>query len=66
MAPQPDNGEDLVNFFWNHLERDLDILSKSEAKNVDDAATLVHLVLQMILTANGSAATAAQGKRLII
>ena len=61
MSPQPEDGEDLVNFFWNHLERDLDILSKSEAKNVDDAATMVHLVLQTILEANGSAVTATQG-----
>ena len=61
MSPRPEDGEDLVNFFWNHLERDLDILSKSEAKNVDDAATMVHLVLQTILEANGSAVTATQG-----
>ena len=38
--------EDLPQFFWQHLIRDLDILSKAIGYSVDDAALIVHLILQ--------------------
>ena len=37
---------DLSQFFWKHLRRDLHILSKTTGCNIDDAALLIHLILQ--------------------
>ena len=38
--------EDLPQFFWQHLTRDLYVLSKVIGHSVDDAALLIHLILQ--------------------
>ena len=38
--------EDLQQFFWQHLIRDLELLSKVIGYSVDDAALIVHLILQ--------------------
>ena len=38
--------EDLPQFFWLHLMRDLEMLSKVIGYSVDDTALLVHLILK--------------------
>ena len=40
--------EDLPQYFWQHLIRDLGLLSKVIGYSVDDAALIVHLILQKI------------------
>ena len=40
---------DLPEFFWHHLERDMELLGKATGKSVDDSAIIVHLVLREIL-----------------
>ena len=37
---------DLPQFFWEHLKQDLNLLSKVIGRSVDDAALLIHLILQ--------------------
>ena len=41
--------EHLPEFFWRHLEKDVEQLSAAIGKNKDDASMLVHLVLKEIL-----------------
>ena len=41
--------QDLPEFFWHHLERDMELLGKATGKSVDDSAIIVHLVLREIL-----------------
>ena len=38
------------NHFWHHLEKDFQILQLALGRSMDDAALLVHLVLQKMLT----------------
>ena len=40
---------DLSEFFWHHLERDMELLGAATGKSVDDSAIIVHLVLREIL-----------------
>ena len=40
----------LPEFFWRHLQQDIQQLAVTSGKNVDEAAVLVHLVLKKILT----------------
>ena len=42
--------QDLPEFFWRHLERDMELLGKATGKSVDDSAIIVHLVLKEILS----------------
>ncbi len=39
----------LPEFFWTHLEKDLELLAKATGKSLDEAAVLMHLVLKQIL-----------------
>ena len=41
--------QNLPEFFWHHLERDIELLVKSLGKSMDDSAITVHLVLKEIL-----------------
>ena len=43
---------ELPEFFWGHLERDVQLLARALGKNPEDAAIVVHLVLRNILTTN--------------
>ena len=45
----------LPEFFWRHLERDLECLGRCTGRGVDECAMIVHLVLQNILTRNAQA-----------
>ena len=41
--------QDLPEFFWRHLERDVELLGRATGKSVDDSAITIHLVLSEIL-----------------
>ena len=42
----------ILDFFWHHLERDFEILCIAIGKSFDEAALLVHIVVQNILNTN--------------
>jgi hypothetical protein len=42
--------QELPEFFWGHLERDVQLLATALGRNHEDAAIVVHLVLRNILT----------------
>lgn len=44
------NRKAVSEFFWGHLERDVQQLSTAIGKNIEEAAIVVHLVLQRIAT----------------
>ena len=46
VSPQPD---DLPNFFWAHLEADIEMLGKDTGKGLDETIMIIHLVLRQIL-----------------
>ena len=41
--------QELPEFFWGHLERDLQLLATALGRNHEDAAIVVHLVLMNIV-----------------
>ena len=42
--------QELPEFFWGHLERDVQLLAKALGKNPEDATIVIHLVLKNIVT----------------
>lgn len=44
------NPNNLPEFFWMHLRKDIEQLSRVTGKGLDESAIIVHLVLQGILT----------------
>ena len=42
--------QELPEFFWGHLERDVQLLAKALGKNPENAAIVVHLVLRNMAT----------------
>lgn len=44
--------DDLPEFFWMHLQKDIEQLSKLIGKGPEEAAMIIHLVLKNILTKN--------------
>ena len=48
MHPSVPN-EYLAQFFWEHLQRDVDVLSKSLDLSKDDAILVVHILLRHIV-----------------
>jgi hypothetical protein len=42
--------EHLPEFFWKHLEKDIDLLCVDTGKGVDSVVMMIHLVLGHILT----------------
>lgn len=42
--------QNLPEYFWMHLERDLEDLSKITGRGIDECSVIVHLVLRDILT----------------
>ena len=42
----------LPEFFWAHLEKDLELLSRDTGKGLDETVMIVHLVLRQIITTN--------------
>ncbi len=44
--------QDLAEFFWFHLEKDLECMQRSTGKGVDDCVMIIHLVLKKILDSN--------------
>ena len=53
--------QELPEFFWGHLQRDVQLLGQALGKNPEDAAIVVHLVLRNILTVSPPTAAAALG-----
>ena len=41
--------EGLQEFFWGHLDKDIELLGRAVGKGYEEAAMIVHLVLQEIL-----------------
>ena len=39
----------LPEFFWRHLERDVELLGRATGKSIDESAITIHLVLREIL-----------------
>ena len=44
------NPNNLPEFFWMHLNKDIEQLSRVTGKSVDESAIIIHLVLRGILT----------------
>lgn len=42
IHPRPNN---VVNFLWNHLEKDMRVLGQTLNQNPDNTAVTVHLIL---------------------
>ena len=42
----------LPEFFWAHLEKDVELLGRDTGRGLDEAVMIVHLILQRILTVN--------------
>ncbi|RMX46188.1 hypothetical protein pdam_00007847 [Pocillopora damicornis] len=47
------SSQSVGQFLWQHLQRDLDVLSRALRCSVDDAALTVHLALQRMISLNG-------------
>ncbi len=44
--------QNLAEFFWFHLEKDLECMQRSTGRGVDECVMIVHLVLKQILVTN--------------
>ena len=44
--------EELPEFFWTHLAKDLELLGQDTGKGLEESVMMIHLVLQKILTAS--------------
>ena len=44
--------QELPEFFWGHLQRDVQLLARALGENYEEAAIVLHLVLQNILISN--------------
>ena len=44
------NPNNLPEFFWMHLNKDIEQLSRVTGKSLDESAIIIHLVLRGILT----------------
>ena len=42
--------KDLPEFFWAHLDKDLELLGQDTGKGLDEVVMIIHLVLRQILT----------------
>ena len=42
--------QNLPEFFWHHLERDVELLGRVTGKSMDESAITIHLVLREILS----------------
>ena len=42
--------KDLPEYFWAHLEKDLELLGRDTGKGLDEVVMIMHLVLRQILT----------------
>ena len=41
--------QELPDFFWCHLEKDIELLGRATGKSVDESAIILHLVLRNVL-----------------
>ncbi len=49
--------QNLAEFFWFHLEKDLECMQRSTGRGVDECVMIVHLVLKEILLAHPQSST---------
>jgi hypothetical protein len=42
--------KDLPEYFWAHLDKDLELLGRDTGKGLDEVVMIIHLVLRQILT----------------
>jgi hypothetical protein len=42
--------KDLPEFFWAHLDKDIELLGRDTGKGLDEVVMIIHLVLRQILT----------------
>ena len=42
--------QSLPEFFWSHLEKDLELLGRDTGKGLDEVVMIIHLVVRHILT----------------
>ena len=42
--------KNLPEFFWAHLDKDLELLGRDTGKGLDEVVMMIHLVLRQILT----------------
>ena len=40
--------EQVANFLWEHLQRDLEVLSRAIGRSTDDSALTIHRILAQI------------------
>lgn len=40
---------DLPEFFWHHLDRDIELLGRSIGRSMEESAITIHLILKEIL-----------------
>ncbi len=50
LVKPPVNPNNLPEFFWMHLRKDIEQLSRVTGKGLDESAIIIHLVLHGILT----------------
>ena len=50
LVSPPVPPQQLPEFFWAHLEKDLDLLGRDTGKGLEENVMIVHLVLRQILT----------------
>ncbi len=44
--------QDLAEFFWLHLEKDIECMQHSTGRGTDECVMIIHLMLKQILTTN--------------
>ena len=49
VVKPPIHPQSLPEFFWRHLRKDIEQLSRATGKSPDESAIIVHLVLQNVL-----------------
>lgn len=58
--------QELPEFFWGHLEKDMQLLARALGKNVDEATIVVHLVLKNMLVMNPTGVSSGTTMSIII
>ena len=50
IQTEPVPPEQILNFFWHHLERDLQTLTRVTQQSFDDCVLLIHTLIHNMLT----------------
>lgn len=49
--------KDVAKFFWDHLQKDIELLAEALSRNKEDATVTVHLFLQHLSNATTGKST---------